>query len=55
VTGPNWDPAQGETPRPDTVADAVVCLQKGAWHGYSPESPNGQQKVRCRYLHPING
>jgi hypothetical protein len=27
VTGPNWDPAQGEAPRPDTITDAMVCLQ----------------------------
>jgi hypothetical protein len=26
VTGSNWDLSQGETPRPDTITDAVVCL-----------------------------
>jgi len=30
VTGPNWDPAQAEAPRPDTIADAMMCLQIGA-------------------------
>jgi len=24
VTGPTWDPAQGEAPRPDTITDAMV-------------------------------
>jgi hypothetical protein len=30
VIGPNWDPAPGKALRPDTIADAVVCLQAGA-------------------------
>jgi hypothetical protein len=30
VTGPNWDLAQGEAPRPDTITDAMVFLQTGA-------------------------
>jgi hypothetical protein len=30
VTGPTWDPSQGEAPRPDPVTDAMVCLQTGA-------------------------
>jgi hypothetical protein len=30
VTGPNWDPSQGEAPRTDTITDAMVCLQTGA-------------------------
>jgi hypothetical protein len=30
---PNWDPAQGEAPRPVTITDAMVCLQRGAYHG----------------------
>ena len=28
---PNWDPAQSETLWPDTITDAVVCLQTGAY------------------------
>jgi hypothetical protein len=30
VTGPNWDLPQGEAPGPNTVTDAMVCLQIGA-------------------------
>jgi hypothetical protein len=29
VTGLNWDPSQGEAPRPDTIPNAMVCLQTG--------------------------
>jgi hypothetical protein len=29
MTDPTWDPSQYETPRPDTVADAMLCLQTG--------------------------
>jgi hypothetical protein len=27
VTGPKWDSMQGESPRPDTIFDAMLCLQ----------------------------
>jgi hypothetical protein len=30
MTGSNWDPAHGRALRPDTITDAVVCLQTGA-------------------------
>jgi hypothetical protein len=29
VTGPKWDPAQGETPRSGTIAEAMEHSQKG--------------------------
>jgi hypothetical protein len=25
VTGPKWDPSQGEVPRPDTITEAMEC------------------------------
>jgi hypothetical protein len=28
IYGINWDPAQGETPRSDTITDAMMCSQK---------------------------
>jgi hypothetical protein len=34
VTGPNWDPAQGDVPRPDTITDAmdgVLTNRSLAW------------------------
>ena len=29
VTGPKWDPAQGEALRPDTITEAMERSQKG--------------------------
>jgi hypothetical protein len=26
VTGTNWDPSQGENPRPDIIIDSMMCL-----------------------------
>ena len=31
VTGPKWDPGQGEVPRPDTIIEAMECSQKGTY------------------------
>jgi hypothetical protein len=28
VTNPNWDPSQGEVPRPDTITDAMVSYRQ---------------------------
>ena len=27
MTGPTWNPSQGEDPKPDTITDAIVCLR----------------------------
>ena len=32
VTGPNWDPTQGEAPRPETITDGILYLQTVAYH-----------------------
>lgn len=41
MTGPNRDPAQGKAPRPDPVADAVVCLEaQQAAEGGRPAPPS---------------
>jgi hypothetical protein len=29
VTGPKWDTAQGEVPRPDTITEAMECSKQG--------------------------
>ena len=29
MTGPIWDPCHGGTPRPNTITDAMMCLQTG--------------------------
>ena len=39
MTGPTWDPSHGGTPRPDTVTDAMMCLQMGHWHDCSLRGP----------------
>jgi hypothetical protein len=31
ATGPKWDPAQGEVPRPDHITEAMECSEKGAY------------------------
>jgi hypothetical protein len=45
VTGPNWDPVQGEALRPDTITDATVCLQTGAYHDCSTCSWKSQMQI----------
>jgi hypothetical protein len=29
VTGSFWDPSHGFSPNPDTITDAMLCLQTG--------------------------
>ena len=44
MTSPNWDPSQGEAPRPETITDAMMYLQIGASHGYPPRVQESQNK-----------
>ena len=39
VTGQNQKPAQGEALVPDTITDAMVCLQRGAYHDCPLKGP----------------
>ena len=55
MTGPKWDPAQGEVPRPDTITEAMEHSQKGTYHDCPPKTQQAAERVRCRYLHPTNG
>jgi hypothetical protein len=32
VTGPKWDPAQGELPSPGTITETLKYSQKWAYH-----------------------
>jgi hypothetical protein len=48
VTGPKWDPAQGEVPRPETITEAMVCLQTEACHDCPLKGP--VERIRYRYL-----
>ena len=49
-----WDPAQRETPKPDTITDAMVCLQTGAYHDCPQKGPQKTERVSCRYLYLSN-
>ena len=48
VTGPNWDPAQGEASRPDTITDAMVCSQKWAYHDCPLKDPTSRWKSQMQ-------
>ena len=39
MTGPKWDSAQGETPRPDTITEAMVHSQKGIYRDCPTKDP----------------
>jgi hypothetical protein len=39
VTGLNLDPAQGNAPRPNTITDAMVCLQTGDYYDCPLKDP----------------
>jgi hypothetical protein len=46
VTDRSCDIAQGKAPKPDTVAGAVVCVQRGAWHAALQEIQWAAERVR---------
>jgi hypothetical protein len=50
VTAPTWDPSQGEAPRPDTVTDAMLGLQTGAWQGCPLRGPTRQLTETDAYI-----
>jgi hypothetical protein len=55
VAGPKWNQAQGTAPRPNTITEAMECLQKGTYHDCPLKDPEqAAERVRCRYLHPTN-
>jgi hypothetical protein len=54
MTGPKWDPAQGEVPRPDTITEAMEHSQKGSIMTVLGKTQEAAKRVRCRYLHPTN-
>ena len=53
--GPNWDPAEGEVPRPDTITEAMEPHKKGPSMTTLRKTQQAAERVRCRYLHPTNG
>jgi len=44
TTGPKWDPARGETPRSDTITEAMEQSQKGTYHDCPPKEPTSHRK-----------
>ena len=49
LTGPTWAPSHGRTPRPDTITDAMMCLQTGAWHDCSLRDHTRADRDRSRH------
>jgi hypothetical protein len=39
VTGPKWDPAQGEVPAPGTITEVMEYSQKGIYYDCPPRDP----------------
>jgi hypothetical protein len=39
MTGTTWDSSNGGAPRPDTITNAIVRLQRGACHGSPLRGP----------------
>ena len=54
MTGPKWDPAQREVPRPDTITEAMECSQTSIITVLQ-KTQQAAERVRCIYLHPTNG
>jgi hypothetical protein len=54
VTVSNWDPAQGEAPRHDTITEAMEHSQKRTYHDCPLNDQQAAGRVRCRYLYTTN-
>jgi hypothetical protein len=52
ATGPNWDPPQGEIPRPGTITEAMERSQKGTWHDHTPEDWTSSWKRQIQIFVP---
>jgi hypothetical protein len=52
ATGPKWDPAEGEVPRPDTVTEAMECSQKGTYHDCTLKDPTNRWKSQMQIFVP---
>ena len=55
MTGPNWNPAQGDVPKPDTTTEAMEHSQKCPSITALHKTQKATERVRCGYLHPTNG
>jgi hypothetical protein len=52
MTGPNWDPAQGNALRPGIITDAIVCLQIVAYHDCPLKEPTSSWKDQMQIFTP---
>ena len=52
VTGPKWDPDQGEGPRPDTITEAMESSQKGTYHDCPLKYPTSSWKSQLQIFAP---
>ena len=55
MTDPNWDPDQGEAPRPDTTTEVLCAHKKRPIMTALQKNQQAAESIRCRYLHPTNG
>jgi hypothetical protein len=51
VTGPKYDPGQGEVLKSDTVTEA---MEHSSIMSAFQKTQQAAERVRCRYLHPNN-
>ena len=54
MTGPKWDQAEGEVPRPDTITEAMEHSPKRPIMTALQKTQQACERVRCRYLPPNN-
>ena len=54
VTGPNWDPDQGEAAKPDIIRTLWSAYKQRLIITALQKAQQAAEKVRCGYLHPIN-
>jgi hypothetical protein len=52
ATGPKWDPAQGEDPRPDTTTEAMKHSQKGTYRDCPLKGQTSSWKSQMQMLAP---
>jgi hypothetical protein len=43
MTGPKWDQAQGDAPRPDTITEAMECSQNQTYHDCPSKGPTSSR------------
>ena len=50
MTGPTWDPSHGWAPNLNTITDAMLYLQIGAWHGWPLKASTSSQLRQMQIL-----